>query len=158
MPSGKTHDLLIKIFLPFVVFGGYIFEYITRGRPAYEAVTYAIIYGCLYMFSGYVLSPDLDRHSTPYNRWGYFKWYWRPYQKVIKHRSPWSHWIILGTLIRLAYILWIPVVILLIFDIDIAKYAKLYWVDIVAFFIAMDLASAIHIISDYTYSGVKKRL
>jgi uncharacterized metal-binding protein len=158
VPSGKTHDLLIKIFLPFVIVAGSLFEYCIRNKPSYDVVPYAIIYGCLYMISGYTLSPDLDRHSTPYNRWGYFKWYWRPYQKVIKHRSPWSHWIILGTAIRLIYILWIPVVVLLICGVDVFKYIKLYWIDIVAIFIVMDLASAVHIVSDYVYSGVKKRI
>jgi uncharacterized metal-binding protein len=36
-------------------------------------------------------------------------WLWYPYARAIPHRSPWSHWPILGTVMRLAY-LSIPII------------------------------------------------
>ena len=64
------------------------------------------------------LSPDLDVDK------GYigFRWlgplgpawrlFWLPYALIVKHRSPFSHWPVLGTAIRVAY-LGIPAVIVL---------------------------------------------
>lgn len=68
--------------------------------------------------SGILLSPDLDQQTNSWieNRmvrsrfipvavFGHL-WmaFWMPYAKSIKHRSPWSHWIGLGTAVRLLYI------------------------------------------------------
>jgi len=66
--------------------------------------------GCLL---GIVLTPDLDMIAISLAEWGMVKklgplgffwmglWYF--YARVIPHRSPWSHWPVLGTAIRLAY-------------------------------------------------------
>jgi uncharacterized metal-binding protein len=67
--------------------------------------------GCI---AGIPLTPDLDQETlskTEYTLIKYtlglgFIWtmLWFPYALAIKHRSPLSHWPLLGTFIRLAYI------------------------------------------------------
>ncbi len=61
-----------------------------------------------FLIGGFWLSPDLDTPSLPQKRWGIFKILWWPYQKLIPHRSIISHGPIIGTTLRLLYIiLWI---------------------------------------------------
>jgi len=56
------------------------------------------------MFGGTLNSPDLDTPSTPYNHWGIFRFIWLPYQIMIKHRSPFSHWPVLASVFKLTYL------------------------------------------------------
>lgn len=67
-----------------------------------------------FLLGGLYLSPDLDIRSRPYRRWGLLRWYWWPYQKLIPHRNWMSHWPIIGTAIRLGYLLVIPMSICLV--------------------------------------------
>ncbi len=68
------------------------------------------------VLAGIVLSPDLDldqRTRSEYIVSRYmgrivgFLWilFWLPYAKLISHRSPLSHWPVLGTMLRIVYIL-----------------------------------------------------
>lgn len=71
------------------------------------AASALVAIGCL---SGIPLSPDLDHHHRTYAEryyifgrlWG---WFWMPYEKLLPHRSPFSHYPILGTLLRQFYLL-----------------------------------------------------
>jgi uncharacterized metal-binding protein len=75
-----------------------------------------------FLFSGLIFGPDLDLYSFHYKRWGKLRWLWRPYQKVIKHRSIWSHGPIIGTIGRILYLsLWLGLVGL--FYLGIARFA-----------------------------------
>jgi uncharacterized metal-binding protein len=54
----------------------------------------------------YWLSPDLDLAPicTPYHWWPWpVRVWWRLYARIIPHRSPLSHWPILGTAGRLVF-------------------------------------------------------
>ncbi len=55
--------------------------------------------------SGFLLSADLDINSRPYHRWGAFRIFWWPYQKLIPHRSWISHNFLIGPLFRAIYLL-----------------------------------------------------
>lgn len=57
-----------------------------------------------YLFSGLLLSNDLDIASRIYRRWGPFRLLWYPYQRLMPHRSFWSHGIIIGPLLRVLYL------------------------------------------------------
>lgn len=67
--------------------------------------------GC---FSGIPLTPDLDQLSISRSEWKIVRWLpvfgwawlaiWDPYARLIKHRSPLSHWPGIGTAGRLAYL------------------------------------------------------
>ena len=58
-----------------------------------------------FVLGGLWLSPDLDIQSKPLKRWGIFQLIWWPYQKIIPHRSILSHGLLLGTLIRVTYLI-----------------------------------------------------
>lgn len=70
--------------------------------------------------SGVILSPDLDQEQRTESeaavyRMGaiigfVFQVYWYAYALAIKHRSPWSHWPVLGSLLRALYAA-IPVIV-----------------------------------------------
>lgn len=74
--------------------------------------------GCL---SGIIISPDLDLVGITYSerivvqkvgRLGWLWWlYWYPYGKLVGHRSKVSHAPILSTVLRLIYLLGIPVLL-----------------------------------------------
>ena len=69
--------------------------------------------GCL--IGGLWLSPDLDTHSNALRRWGPLRGLWWPYRHLIPHRSLWSHGPLIGTALRLLWLLsWWVVVSLLI--------------------------------------------
>ena len=50
-----------------------------------------------------MLSPDLDLDSSIYQRWGPLRFLWWPYQKILPHRSVFSHSFVVGPLLRLLY-------------------------------------------------------
>jgi uncharacterized metal-binding protein len=67
--------------------------------------------GCLL---GIPLTPDLDQETLNSSEHAIVKWtfglgflwvmFWYPYARLCKHRSPLSHWPVLGTLGRLLYL------------------------------------------------------
>jgi len=85
-------------------------------RDPIEGVGAAL--GCL---SGILLTPDLDQVAISISEWGMVKklgplgflWmaWWYFYARAIPHRSPLSHWPILGTALRLVYCA-IPLIII----------------------------------------------
>ncbi|MEM9770744.1 MAG: metal-binding protein, partial [Cyanobacteria bacterium P01_D01_bin.73] len=73
------------------------------GASRDPATTLALTGG--FAAGGFFLSPDLDIHSVPYKRWGPFRWIWLPYRKMFRHRSPWTHGLVVGTTIRIVYLM-----------------------------------------------------
>ena len=57
-----------------------------------------------YLFSGLLLSNDLDITSRIYKRWGPFRLVWYPYQRLIPHRSLLSHGLVVGPVLRVLYL------------------------------------------------------
>lgn len=106
MPSGKTHDKVTYWTTPLPAIIGW---FATHNLLATMILTIS------YIFAGLMFSGDLDTKSVQYKRWKWFRWIWIPYQKLIKHRSPFSHGLILGTITRLAYLsIWLVLAFLLI--------------------------------------------
>jgi uncharacterized metal-binding protein len=96
MPSGRTHDRITLWTLPWIVGGS---SMATRNGVL------ALIVSGAFLFSGLMFGPDLDIYSVQYKRWGWLRWIWLPYQKMLRHRSLWSHGPIIGTTLRLLYLL-----------------------------------------------------
>ena len=96
MPSGKTHDRITLWILPWIVGGTLI---LTRDGELTLVVAGA------FLFSGLMFGPDLDIYSIQFKRWGVLRYFWLPYQKLFRHRSIFSHGLIIGTVIRLFYLL-----------------------------------------------------
>jgi uncharacterized metal-binding protein len=109
MPSGRVHALgSVVLSVPVSFF--------TLGATSHSALALAAGGGCL---AGIFLTPDLDQESISSSEYSLIKYtmglgflwamFWYPYARLCKHRSPISHWPILGTMGRLLY-LCIPIV------------------------------------------------
>lgn len=96
MPSAKTHDLITVGFTPIITYCSYLL---------FKDINSVILISSLFLFSSLMFNGDLDVISRPYNRWFIFKYMWKPYQKIFNHRSFLTHGIIIGTIIRIIYII-----------------------------------------------------
>lgn len=96
MPSGQTHDSITLWSLPIVA--GLTFE-----RTHSTSLTLMVSGG--FLFSGLMFGPDLDIYSRQFKRWGVLRWIWLPYRRSMRHRSFLSHGPIVGTIVRLIYLL-----------------------------------------------------
>jgi uncharacterized metal-binding protein len=96
MPSSHTHEkwaLLLAVPLSYIFFkiSGKILD--------------SIIFFLSFIFGVFMLSPDLDTKSKIHSRWGFLRFIWFPYRKIVKHRSIISHFPILGSIIRTLYLI-----------------------------------------------------
>ena len=96
MPSGQTHDRITLWSLPVVAV-------LSLLRTRSSTLTLLLLAG--YLFGALMLGPDLDTRSIHYKRWGVLRWIWIPYRGSLRHRSPVSHWPIVGTVVRVIYVL-----------------------------------------------------
>ena len=93
MASGETHDNVgYALTVPVAIAASVAFN-----------LQLGVIVGVSYFIGIHWLSPDLDTSSKPFHRWGFLKVLWEPYQALIPHRGI-SHWLIIGTLTRVAYL------------------------------------------------------
>jgi uncharacterized metal-binding protein len=168
MPSGQTHDRITLWSLPIVTgLAGVITQ---SGN-----LTLMISGG--FLFSGLMLSPDLDLQSRPYQRWGWLRWIWIPYQKVVRHRSIVSHGFVIGTTLRVLYLAsWI--VGLGVLSLAVIQFLRdepsqsremaqavgrslfEYRVEGIALLVGLELGAISHIVSDWvssTYKRFKKK-
>jgi uncharacterized metal-binding protein len=95
MPSGRTHDRITLWALPLVAG-------VTFWQTSSSSMTLLVAGG--FMFGGLMFGPDLDIYSRQYQRWGFLRWIWLPYQKSLRHRSFLSHGPIIGTTLRVLYL------------------------------------------------------
>src|SRR5438105_1736112 len=98
MPGARTHDLITVI----TAAGGNA-AYFTLAPHADPML--AVLFTTPYLFAGYACAGELDLDSKEYRRWGPLRFLWWPYQKLIPHRSPLSHGLVMGGLFRIFYLL-----------------------------------------------------
>ena len=104
MPSGRTHDGLTWGALFPLAFG--IGWYGDGWVPA-------VLFGAGFLFGGLMFGPDLDLPSVQVRRWGPLKFIWRPYQRMFRHRSRWTHGMVVGPLVRILYLgVWVAAAVL----------------------------------------------
>lgn len=145
MPSGRTHDRITIIVLPILLVVLFYFNI---------SIPYILIIGASYLFASYMFNGDLDIHSRPYLRWWFLKFIWIPYQNKFPHRSIFTHGIIIGTIVRLLYILTIPFIIIMLIS---PEYLHLFYnTQALLTYLGLEIGSAIHTIADQIYSRVKK--
>jgi uncharacterized metal-binding protein len=177
MPSGRTHDRITLWSLPLIA--GFTFEHTQDG-------TLALLVSGGYLLGGLVLGPDLDIHSCQYRRWGPLRWIWLPYRRCMRHRSWLSHGPVIGTVIRIAYLLgWLAAVSLSLILISTIAYQLTGQIEDwqplaqalvrdnltslerslhqhgkegLALFIGLELGSMVHALSDGCESYYKKHL
>jgi uncharacterized metal-binding protein len=95
MASGKNHDRSILLTTPVM-----LAAVVASGHPQV-----GLIATSSYYLGGMYLSPDLDLISRPYKRWGFLRWLWLPYQRLIpRHRHWLSHGPVIGSAVRLVYL------------------------------------------------------
>ncbi|HLO47404.1 MAG TPA: metal-binding protein [Kamptonema sp.] len=164
MPSGHTHDRITLWSLPFVAG-------LTFGQTQSGNLTLLVSGG--FLFGGLMFGPDLDIYSRQYQRWGWLRWLWLPYQKSLRHRSLLSHGPLIGTALRILYLAtWI--VVLGIVGIQVAKilwglqwnwdeFVRLilrslseYYTECVALYVGLELGAMSHSLSDWSGSAYKR--
>ena len=99
MPSGKVHDQITVVGAVISVPVWWYLAPLPR-----DTTTVGVLVGAI-LFSGLMLSPDLDLNSSIYHRWGPFKYLWWPYQRALPHRSWLSHSWLISPFLRLGYFL-----------------------------------------------------
>ncbi len=164
MPSGSTHDRITLWSLPVVTA-------LTAALTRSGNLTLLVSGG--FLFSGLMLSPDLDLHSLPFKRWGWLRWIWIPYQKAMHHRSILSHGPIIGTTLRILYLAsWIVLLGVLIlvvvqlyqdvswswqgFAQEVGRSLSHYQAEWIALFVGLELGAMSHSLSDWINSAYKR--
>ncbi len=126
-----------------------------------------------FLFGGLMFGPDLDIYSCQYQRWGWFKPIWLPYQKSLRHRSFLSHGPLIGTALRILYLAtWIVVLGMLGLAIAekvgnlggnwqdvVLSYGRLigeHHIEILAVYIGLELGAMSHYLSDWGGSAYKR--
>jgi len=95
VPSGRTHDGLTW---------GAVFP-LSFGIAWYgDGWVSALLFGAGFLFGGLMFGPDLDLPSVQVRRWGPLGVMWKPYQRMFRHRSRWTHGMVVGPLIRILYL------------------------------------------------------
>ena len=165
MSSGRTHDRITLWTLPLVVLVAF--------RLTLDGWLTATV--CLgFLLGGWVLGPDLDIHSVQYKRWGWFRWIWLPYRGSLRHRSPWSHGPLIGTMVRVLYAsLWLALVGIIVVDVlNSLERTALSWGDLMtgigwslrtylhfwlALLIGLELGALSHYTTDWVTSTWKRQ-
>ncbi len=164
MPSGRTHDGITLWSLPWVAGGTY-----AQTRSS----TLTLIVAGGFLFSGLMFGPDLDIYSHQFQRWGWLRWIWLPYQQSLHHRSFLSHGPLVGTALRILYLgIWIGAIAfgvvivgqytgLLIWNPPraaeaIARTLKQHSMEGVALFLGLELGAMSHSLSDWLGSAYKR--
>ncbi len=164
MPSGRTHDRITLWALPWIA--GLAFWQTRSGN-----ITLLIAGG--FLFGGLMFGPDLDIYSRHYQRWGWFRWIWLPYQKSLRHRSFLSHGPIIGTTLRVIYLCCVVGSFTLLMLLIMQKLLNLQWnwqitgesmgrslifyaTEFMALFLGMELGAMSHSLSDWSGSAYKR--
>lgn len=165
MPSGKNHDRITFFCLPCLV-------------PMALILTHKLLLTFLitgsFLFSGLMFGPDLDIYSIQFKRWGPLRWLWLPYQKILAHRSFFSHGFIIGTTIRIIYLcsfillcaIFTVAILQFIWGFDwnwqkfvISSFVSLigiYRQEAIAILVGLELGAMSHYLADWMTSFLKK--
>ena len=145
MPNGKTHDKITMVTAPMVAIGTFVVSKHQNPENLQFILILTLMVTLAYLFASFMFNGDLDTNTKPYNRWWLFKMIWIPYQLMFYHRSFWTHGIIVGTVVRLAYISPIICLIFLTFNLTIQDINLNYLIPLL---IGLELGNTIHTISD----------
>lgn len=164
MPSGRTHDRITLWSLPVIVG-------LTTLSTRNATVTLLVAGG--YLFSGLMFGPDLDIYSVQFKRWGWLRGLWIPYQRSMRHRSRFSHGFLLGTILRLCYVLGMIGLGSCLLILLGQAFFNLHWdwgeraialgswlgnhrIGLIALFVGLELGAMSHAIADWTGSRYKR--
>jgi uncharacterized metal-binding protein len=166
MPSGITHDRITLWTLPCITVGTYL---LTR----HGEITLLLSGG--FLFSGLMFGPDLDIYSLQYKRWGILRGIWRPYRRLCRHRSIFSHGPIFGTLFRVFYLslviafgaMLLVAIAQLLFGFDwnwqqftrqkLSLLRTKYFTETLALFLGLEFGAMSHYLTDFIVSHARRR-
>jgi uncharacterized metal-binding protein len=94
LPGYKTHDRAAYIAAPVLTGVAY----------AVLPLPYTLLFSVAFLAGNHWLSPDLDIDSIMSHRWGFLRFIWFPYKRLIHHRSFLSHSGPLSAAIRIIYL------------------------------------------------------
>lgn len=156
MPGYKTHDTI-----------GVITAVVTSGIATVISevdIIKTAVYAITVVIATIWLSPDLDTDSMAYTRWGILRWYWYPYKKLVEHRSWLSHSGPLSGTLRLFYLFWPTLLVILwlpysgfrVWELELwlltwGPYIVIIWFGVV-------IADTVHTAADYISTGTKRLL
>ena len=139
MASGRNHDRAIVWTTPLV---GAV-------ATVYQNIEIGLIVSVSYYFGGLCLSCDLDLVSRPYKRWGYLRWLWIPYQRLIPYHRHWlSHGVIVGSIVRLLYLAALLLPMWFLFPGLQQIEWDITWGKAIAFFLGVELSALNHLLLD----------
>ncbi len=140
MASGKNHDRAISFTTPIMLAAA-----ITSGHAEVGLIATASYY-----LAGMYLSPDLDLVSRPFKRWGFLRWLWLPYQRLIpRHRHWLSHGPVIGSVVRLVYLAALVSPLWLLFPgFQRVQWAGVTLPNVVAFLVGVELSALNHLFLD----------
>jgi len=158
MSSGKTHGRATLLLVAPVAIASVI---IFPTDPLLAAVIGAT--GCA---TGLVIDPDLDIESITMSEWRMIKklwifgmlWvaFWYPYAMLIPHRSPLSHWPILGTAGRVSYLfVWVKITAVM-FGCSLPILTIVNQPVFMIWFFGLAIADTAHFVMDVISSGLKR--
>lgn len=173
MPSGRTHDSITLWSLPIVAGGTFALT---------QSGNLTLLVSGGFLFGGLMFGPDLDIYSQQYKRWGILRWIWLPYRKQLRHRSIWSHGLIVGTTGRILYLaVWLVIFSATAILIGaIARHGAANWqhsaqqdflggiqvvarsmqqfsIEWIALIVGLELGAMSHSLSDWIGSAIKRR-
>jgi uncharacterized metal-binding protein len=139
MPNSKTHDIASSFTTPIV---GFIFYIIIND------VKLTVLFILSFLFSSFMFNGDLDTISKPYLRWGVFRFIWWPYRKLFSHRSVFTHGVLIGTAIR---VLWLLPLIVTIFSFLSVGFSDIGYVYYLIVFVGLELGCFLHLVLDKAF-------
>ncbi len=154
MASGKNHDRAITITTPIMLASAIASGHADVGLIATAA----------YYLGGMYLSPDLDLVSRPFKRWGFLRWFWLPYQRLIpRHRHWLSHGPVVGSVVRLVYLAALISPVWFLFPgLQQTQWSGVTDTNVLAFLIGIELSALNHLLLDGLLiplpKSVKRRL
>lgn len=152
MPDHRTHDIIGILTAVPMTAGVYTSTWIYTNNID-TTVYVAGVFCVSHLFSTIFLSPDMDIDSRIYRRWGILRVLWYPYQRIISHRSIFSHSIIGGIVRMLIILIWLAILAMLggKETIDMAMgLALANPIYILAVLLGSASASGMHVLADNT--------
>jgi len=93
--TNRPQHLRLSRHLALAILGGGLFHW-----PHHADLVIAAAVACICMEGWASSDRDLEENRKPPS------WYWLPYGRMVKHRSLWSHGLLIGTVVRLIYGWW----------------------------------------------------
>lgn len=163
MSTGKAHARASKALAPIAALGtGCFCQFVGDYLPGSILAGAGTLFGCGIV--GQILSPDLDQPNITASEWyvirrlgplaGLWIAFWWPYAVLIKHRSALSHYPVVGTAGRLAYLFWGPLLAIKNWDTPVPVWAAVLFTGMIAGLAVSDMA---HYVMDFRPKRRRRR-